>query len=200
MLKIQAWILSKLITWCPFANCLLCHSFSRIAVLRYASFRTYCLFACWLFAWCLFACCLFALCLFACCLFAWCLFACCLSAWCLFLRDTYMIVAFLECLFLFPWSFFYQLWLGIFQIWLNPFLQRGMICFLFPTHLYSPRNDPQPWNDPQIDPEMIPTPKWSPFLFTSTLKWSPINSWNGTCIPSRNYYKSVAAFTFLNRD
>ena len=21
---------------------------------------------------------------------------------------------------------------------------------------YSPRNDPQPWNDPQIDPEMIP--------------------------------------------
>ena len=23
--------------------------------------------------------------------------------------------------------------------------------------LYSPRNDPQPWNDPQIDPEMIPT-------------------------------------------
>ena len=22
--------------------------------------------------------------------------------------------------------------------------------------LYSPRNDPQPWNDPQIDPEMIP--------------------------------------------
>ena len=28
-------------------------------------------------------------------------------------------------------------------------------------------------------PEMIPTPKWSPFLFTSTPKWSPINSWNG---------------------
>ena len=24
------------------------------------------------------------------------------------------------------------------------------------TGLYSPRNDPQPWNDPQIDPEMIP--------------------------------------------
>ena len=23
------------------------------------------------------------------------------------------------------------------------------------------QNDPQPWNDPQIDPEMIPTPKWS---------------------------------------
>ena len=42
--------------------------------------------------------------------------------------------------------------------------------------LYSPRNDPQ------IDPEMI-----------------PINSWNGTCIPSRNYHKSGAAFTFLNR-
>ena len=39
-------------------------------------------------------------------------------------------------------------------------------------------------------PEMIPK---------STPKWSPINSWNGTCIPSRNYYKSVAAFTFLNR-
>ena len=44
-----------------------------------------------------------------------------------------------------------------------------------------------PWNDPQIDPEMILTPKWS-----------PVNSWNGTCILSRNYYKSVAAFTFLN--
>ena len=36
-----------------------------------------------------------------------------------------------------------------------------------------------PWNDPQIDPEMIPTPKRSSFLFTSTPKWSPINSWNG---------------------
>ena len=23
--------------------------------------------------------------------------------------------------------------------------------------LYRPRNDPQPWNDPQIDPEMIPS-------------------------------------------
>ena len=23
-------------------------------------------------------------------------------------------------------------------------------------HLYRPRSDPQPWNDPQIDPEMIP--------------------------------------------
>ena len=22
--------------------------------------------------------------------------------------------------------------------------------------MYKPRNDPQPWNDPQIDPEMIP--------------------------------------------
>ena len=31
--------------------------------------------------------------------------------------------------------------------------------------LYNPRNDPQPWNNPQIDPEMIPTPKWSPFNF-----------------------------------
>ena len=29
-----------------------------------------------------------------------------------------------------------------------------------------PRNVPQPWNDPQIDPEMIPTPKWSPFIFS----------------------------------
>ena len=91
----------------------------------------YCLFACCLFALCLFACCLFAwclfaLCLFACWVFAWCLFAsclfaCCLLAWCLSLRDTYMIVAFL--LFL-PFSvafFFCQLWLGIFQIWRNPF-------------------------------------------------------------------------------
>ena len=23
-------------------------------------------------------------------------------------------------------------------------------------NVYSPRNDPQPWNDPQFDPEMIP--------------------------------------------
>ena len=38
-----------------------------------------------------------------------------------------------------------------------------------------PRNDPQPWNDPQIDPEMIPTPKWSPLFFLSTPKWSPRN-------------------------
>ena len=46
--------------------------------------------------------------------------------------------------------------------------------------LYSPRNDPDPEMIP--NPEMIPksTPKWSSFLFTSTLKWSPINYWNGT--------------------
>ena len=25
-----------------------------------------------------------------------------------------------------------------------------------PPKLFRPRNDPQPWNDPQIDPEMIP--------------------------------------------
>ena len=45
--------------------------------------------------------------------------------------------------------------------------------------LYSPRNDPQPWNDAQIDPEMIPIPKSSSFPSTSTPKWSPINSSNG---------------------
>ena len=28
-------------------------------------------------------------------------------------------------------------------------------------------------------PEMIPTPKWSPFLFTSTPKWSPFNFRDG---------------------
>ena len=39
----------------------------------------------------------------------------------------------------------------------------------FPQSVYNPRNDPQ------IDPEMIPTP----FLFTSTPKWSPINFRNG---------------------
>ena len=39
--------------------------------------------------------------------------------------------------------------------------------------LYSPRNDPQPWNDPQIDPEMIP------ISLHVDLEWSPINSWNG---------------------
>ena len=40
--------------------------------------------------------------------------------------------------------------------------------------LYSPRNDPQPWNDPQIEPEMIPIS-----FRTSTPKWSPIKSRNG---------------------
>ena len=44
-----------------------------------------------------------------------------------------------------------------------------------PPKWYWPRNDPQPWNDPQIDPEMIPTPKWSPLFFLSTPKWSPRN-------------------------
>ena len=113
--KYQAWILSKLLTWCPFCKlpflrCLFAYCLLALCVFAY------CLFACWLFAWYLFACCLFAWCLFACCLFAlclfvcwlfawcllaccffalclfeWCLFACCLLAWCLFLRDTYMI-------------------------------------------------------------------------------------------------------------
>ena len=41
-----------------------------------------------------------------------------------------------------------------------------------PPKWLRPRNDPQPWNDPQIDPEMIPTPKWSPFFFLSIPKWS----------------------------
>ena len=27
---------------------------------------------------------------------------------------------------------------------------------LLSIDLYSPRNDPQPWNDPRIDPAMIP--------------------------------------------
>ena len=53
------------------------------------------------------------------------------------------------------------------------------LCKQALSPMYSPWNDPQPWKDPQIDPEMIPTPKWSSFLFTSTPKWSPINSWNG---------------------
>ena len=50
MFKIHAWILSKLITWCPFC---------KLPFLRF------------LFACCLFALCLFAYCLFACWLFAW---------------------------------------------------------------------------------------------------------------------------------
>ena len=39
--------------------------------------------------------------------------------------------------------------------------------------LYSPRNDPQPWNDPQMDPEMIP------ISLHVDPKMIPINSWNG---------------------
>ena len=44
--------------------------------------------------------------------------------------------------------------------------------------IYSPRNDPKPWYNPQFDPKMIPTLKWSPPLFTWTPKWSQINSCN----------------------
>ena len=63
---------------------------------------------------CLMPFCLFALCLFARSLLVLCLFAWCFSAWCLFvlylLRDDY------------DSGFFWWLfWLGIFQIWLNPF-------------------------------------------------------------------------------
>ena len=39
--------------------------------------------------------------------------------------------------------------------------------------LYNPRNDPQPWNDPQMDPEMIP------ISLHVDPKMIPINSWNG---------------------
>ena len=40
--------------------------------------------------------------------------------------------------------------------------------------IVQPLKWPWPGNDPQMDPEMIPTPKRSPFLFTSTPKWPPI--------------------------
>ena len=50
---------------------------------------------------------------------------------------------------------------------------------LEPSAVQLSRKEPDPKMVP--NPEMIPksTPKWSPFLFTSTRKWSPINSWNG---------------------
>ena len=35
-------------------------------------------------------------------------------------------------------------------------LRDSIVTLMFKLGLYSPRNDPQPWNDPQIDPEMIP--------------------------------------------
>ena len=41
-------------------------------------------------------------------------------------------------------------------------LRDSIVTPMFKLGLYSPRNDPQPWNDPQIeprndtDPEMIP--------------------------------------------
>ena len=73
----------------------------------------------------------------------------------------------------------------------GPLLHLGPIITHVPS---SPRNDP----DPKMIPNLEMIPEWSPFLFMLTPKWSPINSWNGTCIPSRNYYKSVAEFTFLN--
>ena len=44
--------------------------------------------------------------------------------------------------------------------------------------IVQPLKWPWPGNDPQMDPEMIPTGKRSPFLFTSTPKWPPINYWN----------------------
>ena len=108
LFKIQAWILSKILTWCPlqvaffempfcelpFCVMPLCVlPFCVMLFLRVASALR--LFACCLFAYCLFACWLLAWCLFLLCLFACWLFACCLLAWCLFLCDTYMIVAFL---------------------------------------------------------------------------------------------------------
>ena len=41
LFKIQTWILSKvLMTFCPFAKCLFCDAFLRVAFLRYASLRT----------------------------------------------------------------------------------------------------------------------------------------------------------------
>ena len=43
--------------------------------------------------------------------------------------------------------------------------------------LYSPRNDPQTWNDPQMDPEMIP------ISLHVDPKMIPINSWNGSLLP-----------------
>ena len=88
------------------------------------------------------------------------------------------------------WDFYYA--------WVQMLLQMGPLLHLGPiiTHVpSSPRNDP----DPEMIPNLEMIPEWSPFLFMLTPKWSPINSWNGTCIPSRNYYKSVAEFTFLIR-
>ena len=72
-------------------------------------------------------------------------------------------------------------------------LRDSIVTPMFKLGLYSPRNDPQPWNDPQIDPEMIP------ISLDVDREMIPNLIWNGTCIPSRNYYKFVASFTFLNR-
>ena len=94
-----------------FANCLFSDAFLRVV------FMPLCVLP-----FCVLPLCVLPFCvmLFACCLFALCLFACCLWAWYPFFRDTYMVVAFLVFL---PFTvvFFYQLWLGIFQVWLNPF-------------------------------------------------------------------------------
>ena len=52
-------------------------------------------------------------------------------------------------------------------------------CFPTVLELYSPRNDPQTRNDPQIDPQSDPDPEMISVFFTLALKWSPSNFWNG---------------------
>ena len=57
----------------------------------------------------------------------------------------------------------------------NVFSGDGYKRSVQPLKWSRPRNDTQTLNDPKLDPEMIPTLKWSPTLFTPTRKWSPIN-------------------------
>ena len=59
--------------------------------------------------------------------------------------------------------------------WPNASDMNKWVCPIQPPKWSRPRNDPQPWNDRQIDPEIILAPKWSPLFFMSTPKWSPRN-------------------------
>ena len=59
--------------------------------------------------------------------------------------------------------------------WPNASDMNKWVCPIQPPKWSRPRNDPQPWNDPQIDPEIILALKWSPLFLLSTPKWSPRN-------------------------
>ena len=115
LFKIQARILSKLLTWCPFCKLPFCANFVMpfsVMPLCVMPFRVFllCVMLC-LFSWCLFACCL---CVMPPCVMPFCVMP--FSAW--YICDS----SFFSISFFYRGLFFTNLiWLGTFQILLNPF-------------------------------------------------------------------------------